>query len=136
MRHTRVLLVDDHTAVRQALRMMLESEADMVVVGEAGDGAEGVAVAATLEPDVTIVDLAMPGMGGLAAIPSIAEGVAADGDSRLHDARQRGLRARGDAHRRARLSPEERAQGRAAVARSARSVPAVDISSPGSPARC
>lgn len=71
MRLTRVLLVDDHTAIRQALRMMLESEADMVVVGEAGDGAEGVAVATKLEPDVTIVDLAMPGMGGLAAIPAL-----------------------------------------------------------------
>ena len=71
MRLTRILLVDDHTAIRQALRMMLESEADMVVVGEAGDGAEGVAVATTLEPDVTIVDLAMPGMGGLAAIPAL-----------------------------------------------------------------
>jgi DNA-binding NarL/FixJ family response regulator len=71
MRRTGVLLIDDHTAIRQALRMMLESEADMVVVGEAGDGAEGVAVATTLEPDVTIVDLAMPGMGGLAAIPAL-----------------------------------------------------------------
>jgi DNA-binding NarL/FixJ family response regulator len=71
MRLTRVLLIDDHTAIRQALRMMLESEADMVVVGEAGDGAEGVAVATTLDPDVTIVDLAMPGMGGLAAIPAL-----------------------------------------------------------------
>jgi DNA-binding NarL/FixJ family response regulator len=71
MRPTGVLLVDDHTAIRQALRMMLESEADMVVVGEAGDGAEGVAAAARLEPDVTIVDLAMPGMGGLAAIPAL-----------------------------------------------------------------
>jgi DNA-binding NarL/FixJ family response regulator len=71
MRLTRVLLIDDHTAIRQALRMMLESEADLVVVGEAGDGAEGVAVATKLEPDVTIVDLAMPGMGGLAAIPAL-----------------------------------------------------------------
>ena len=42
MRLTRILLIDDHTAIRQALRMMLESEADMAVVGEAGDGARGV----------------------------------------------------------------------------------------------
>jgi DNA-binding NarL/FixJ family response regulator len=66
-----VLLVDDHVAVRQALRMMLEAEADVTVVGEASGGAEGIAAAARLGPDVTIVDLAMPGMGGLAAIPEL-----------------------------------------------------------------
>ena len=66
-----VLLVDDHVAVRQALRMMLEAEADVTVVGEASSGAEGIAAAARLGPDVTIVDLAMPGMGGLAAIPEL-----------------------------------------------------------------
>jgi DNA-binding NarL/FixJ family response regulator len=66
-----VLLIDDHTAVRQALRVMLEAEADIVVVGEASDGAEGIAAAARLQPDVTIVDLAMPGTGGLAAIPEL-----------------------------------------------------------------
>ena len=66
-----VLLVDDHVAVRQALRMMLEAEADVTVVGEASSGAEGIAAAARLAPDVTIVDLAMPGMGGLAAIPEL-----------------------------------------------------------------
>jgi DNA-binding NarL/FixJ family response regulator len=51
--------------------MMLEAEADVTVVGEASGGAEGVAAAARLAPDVTIVDLAMPGMGGLAAIPEL-----------------------------------------------------------------
>ena len=71
MSRTAVLLIDDHTAIRQALRVMLETEADMVVVGEAGDGAEGVSVAARLQPDVSIVDLAMPGTGGLAAIPAL-----------------------------------------------------------------
>jgi DNA-binding NarL/FixJ family response regulator len=71
MSRTTVLLIDDHTAIRQALRVMLETEADMVVVGEAGDGAEGVSAAARLQPDVSIVDLAMPGTGGLAAIPSL-----------------------------------------------------------------
>jgi DNA-binding NarL/FixJ family response regulator len=71
MNRAGVLLIDDHTAVRQALRVMLEAEADIVVVGEASDGAEGIAAAARLQPDVTIVDLAMPGTGGLAAIPEL-----------------------------------------------------------------
>jgi DNA-binding NarL/FixJ family response regulator len=71
MNRADVLLIDDHTAVRQALRVMLEAEADIVVVGEASDGAEGIAAAARLQPDVTIVDLAMPGTGGLAAIPEL-----------------------------------------------------------------
>ena len=71
MTRTGVLLIDDHTAVRQALRIMLEAEADVAVVGEASDGAEGVGKAGQIQPDVTIVDLAMPGMGGLAAIPEL-----------------------------------------------------------------
>jgi len=66
-----VLLVDDHVAVRQALRMMLEAEADVTVVGEASGGVEGVEAAGRLQPDVAIIDLAMPGMGGLAAIPEL-----------------------------------------------------------------
>ena len=71
MTPARILLIDDHTTVRQALRVMLEAEADVVVVGEASDGVDGTASAARLQPDVTIVDLAMPGMGGLAAIPEL-----------------------------------------------------------------
>ena len=71
MTPTHVILIDDHTAVRQALRVMLEAEPDVAVVGEASDGAEGVRNAAELQPDVSIVDLAMPGTGGLAAIPEM-----------------------------------------------------------------
>lgn len=67
----RVLLVDDHTAVRQALRVMLEAEPDLEVVGEAGSGDEGVRACARARPDVTLVDLKMPGSPGLAAIPQL-----------------------------------------------------------------
>ena len=66
-----VYLVDDHTVVRQSVRVMLEAEADIVVVGEAGEGRAGVrGIAATL-PTVAIVDLKMPGLPGLATIPEI-----------------------------------------------------------------
>ena len=66
-----VLLVDDHTAVRSGVRVMLEAEADLVVVGEAGDGAEALRAVAATRPDVVVLDLAMPGIGGLDAIPEI-----------------------------------------------------------------
>ena len=66
-----VFLLDDHTVVRQALRVMLQVEADMVIVGEAGEGREGVRAIAKLRPNVAIVDLKMPGMNGLTAIPEI-----------------------------------------------------------------
>ena len=61
-----VVLVDDHTAVREAVRFMLEAEPDMSIVGEASDGNSGLATIARLRPDVAIVDLAMPGLPGLA----------------------------------------------------------------------
>lgn len=68
-----VFLIDDHTVVRQAVRVMLEAEPDLVVVGEAGDGREGLAgVAATL-PDVAIIDLKMPGVSGLGTIPQLLQ---------------------------------------------------------------
>lgn len=67
----RIYLVDDHTVVRQSVRVMLEAEDDMLVVGEAGEGRTGVRGIAASKPDVAIVDLKMPGMPGLAAIPEI-----------------------------------------------------------------
>jgi DNA-binding NarL/FixJ family response regulator len=67
----RVMLVDDHVVVRRGLRGFLELQPDMEVVGEAGDGAEGVALADQLQPDVILMDLLMPNMDGLTAIGRI-----------------------------------------------------------------
>jgi len=72
----RVLLVDDHGAIREALRIMLESHG-LVVVGEAADGETAVRNATVLRPDVVLMDLRMPGMGGVAATREIqARGLA------------------------------------------------------------
>src|SRR5262249_43506620 len=69
----RILIVDDHPVVRDGLRGMLAGDADLEVVGEASDGAEALAVAGSLRPDVILMDLRMPGMGGAAAIAALAE---------------------------------------------------------------
>jgi NarL family two-component system response regulator LiaR len=64
----RVLIVDDHLVVRTGIRALLATEPDIEVVGEARDGAEAVAEAARLQPDVILMDLVMPEMDGIAAI--------------------------------------------------------------------
>ena len=63
----RVLLVDDHTMFRQALRVMLEKEAGMEVVGEAGDGAAVAEAADRLAPDVVVMDINLPNLSGMEA---------------------------------------------------------------------
>ncbi|WP_432096811.1 response regulator [Streptomyces sp. bgisy100] len=67
-RSIRVLLVDDHQVVRRGLRTFLEVQDDIEVVGEAADGAEGVACAEELRPDVVLMDVKMPGTDGIEAL--------------------------------------------------------------------
>ncbi|MFD9217612.1 response regulator transcription factor, partial [Streptomyces sp. NPDC059544] len=67
-RAIRVLLVDDHQVVRRGLRTFLEVQDDIEVVGEAGDGDEGVARAEELRPDVVLMDIRMPGTDGIEAL--------------------------------------------------------------------
>ena len=63
----RVLLADDHALVRQGFRRILEDEADIVVAGEAGGGAEAIELTQQLEPDIVVLDLGMPEINGLHA---------------------------------------------------------------------
>ena len=63
----RVLIAEDHATVRGAVRALLESEADIEVVGEAADGEQAVAMAKELDPDVILMDIAMPNLNGAQA---------------------------------------------------------------------
>ncbi len=63
-----MLIADDHLVVREGLRQILETEPDLLPVGEAADGLEAVQLAAELHPDVVLMDLRMPRLDGLAAI--------------------------------------------------------------------
>ncbi|GAA4725989.1 two component transcriptional regulator, LuxR family [Promicromonospora umidemergens] len=69
----RVLLADDHAAIRAGLRMLLATADDIEVVGEAGDGAVAVANARALRPDVVLMDVRMPGTDGVTATRQIVE---------------------------------------------------------------
>ncbi|WP_254812859.1 response regulator [Streptomyces cavourensis] len=69
----RVLLVDDHQVVRRGLRTFLEIQEDIEVVGEASDGAQGVARTEELRPDVVLMDIKMPGTDGIEALRRLRE---------------------------------------------------------------
>lgn len=67
----RVLLVDDHPILREGLRALVTAEADMEVVGEAADGIDAVAAVQTLTPDVVVMDVSMPNLGGVEATEQV-----------------------------------------------------------------
>jgi two-component system NarL family response regulator len=71
----RVLVVDDHAVFRRGLQMVLEQEPDIEVVGEAGDGAEAVTMAANTAPDIVLLDVRMPKRGGIDACMAIKDAV-------------------------------------------------------------
>ena len=73
MKKTRILIADDHTLMRVGLKAMLHYQPDMTVVGEATSGEEAVALAGKLKPDVIIMDLMMPVLGGAEATKRILE---------------------------------------------------------------
>jgi len=67
----RVMIVDDHPAVRKGIAALIESEPDLQVVGQTGDGREAVDLFRKLKPDIVLMDLRLPGMGGVEAIMAI-----------------------------------------------------------------
>ena len=77
---TRVMLVDDHAVVRMGFRLLLEGSPDLTVVAEAESGEEAVRLYSELSPDIVVMDLSMPGIGGLEAIGRI---VARDANAKI-----------------------------------------------------
>ncbi|MHB8599487.1 MAG: response regulator [Ktedonobacteraceae bacterium] len=67
----RILLVDDHALVREGTRRLLEMESDVLVVAEASSGEEAIELTSKLRPDIAVMDIAMPGMGGIEATRAI-----------------------------------------------------------------
>ncbi len=66
-----VLLIEDHTLFRSGLKQLINAEENMTIVGEAGDGLEGIRLARSLQPDLLLLDISMPGLSGIDAIPCI-----------------------------------------------------------------
>lgn len=73
MKKIKILLADDHTLIRGGLRLTLEQHPDLVVVGEAEDGRQAVALAASLKPDVIVMDIGMPNLNGIEAARQITQ---------------------------------------------------------------
>lgn len=72
-RSLRILLADDHAIVRQGLKLLIDSQEDMAVVGESADGNGVLERAAALKPDIVVMDVSMPGMNGLVATRTLKQ---------------------------------------------------------------
>lgn len=70
---TSILLADDHSILRSGLRLLIDAQPSLIVVGEAEDGAQTLAQAERLQPDLILLDLTMPGLGGLEALPLLRQ---------------------------------------------------------------
>ena len=79
----RLILVDDDAPIRIALKMLLESDADLEVVGEASNGVEALAVVDQLKPDIVLMDIQMPEMDGIEATRRINENMSGDEGPRV-----------------------------------------------------
>src|SRR6516225_5435501 len=73
MRKIRVLLADDHQLMRSGVRLMLEREPDLAVVGEASDGREAVSLTKSLKPEVVVMDIGMPNLNGIESAQHMTE---------------------------------------------------------------
>jgi two-component system, NarL family, response regulator NreC len=73
MKRIRVLLADDHSVVRKGLRMQLQNQEQFEVIGEAADGRQAVQLAESENPDVVVMDIVMPGLGGIEATAQIVK---------------------------------------------------------------
>lgn len=67
MRHVKIILVDDHKIIRQGIRALLEEHKNLIVIGEASDGAEAITLAEKLRPDLMLIDMMMPNLNGIDA---------------------------------------------------------------------
>jgi DNA-binding NarL/FixJ family response regulator len=72
-RRLRIVLADDHATVRQGLKLLIDAQADMTVVGEAGDGGAAIQRVEELRPDVVVMDISMPGINGLNATRTLRQ---------------------------------------------------------------
>ncbi|HKO88276.1 MAG TPA: response regulator [Burkholderiales bacterium] len=73
MSPVQILIIDDHTLMRRGLIALVDAEADLEVVGDAADAHEGIKKAAQLQPDIILLDLHMPGINGVQAIPALRD---------------------------------------------------------------
>jgi len=73
MKRIRILLADDHAVVRQGFKMILSAQSDMEIVGEAGNGRDAIELAAKLQPEVVVMDVAMPELNGIEATRRLAQ---------------------------------------------------------------